>query len=210
MKPSFCVKVLITIFFAGSILLQGCAGAPDEETASTIYSKAKELYGQKKTLEALREIDKLADFKDTQVFKKAKAALLREGITIGSGLESWSVKKMVDIQNYLIDSGREKHPYGRTLIKVAQKDGWGNNFQVEYTDGTSKDKILFFVRSAGPDGSLKTSDDLLVYHRNSGNRKANSPRPRSNKKESRTVGQERQPASSGDSSVDLKDILSSK
>jgi molybdopterin-binding protein len=50
-------------------------------------------------LAALAEFDKLMDFKESELFAKAKELLAKEGYSIGASLESWTSKRLIEIQN---------------------------------------------------------------------------------------------------------------
>jgi len=142
--------------------LQGCGKSSTEDAALAIYKKAKSLQHEGRVLDALREFDRLIDFKDTKVFTEADAALSKEGISIGSALESWTLKRMFEVKNRIIRQGRERHPDGNVTVPYTMNDAWGKPLMIEYSQGP---KYSFVVISSGKDTKLYTDDDLKLYRR---------------------------------------------
>ena len=143
------------------VFLIGCSGAANEKKAQEIFQHAQSLERQGRIIEALQEYDRLIDFKKTKAFETAQARLLNDGISIGKGIHSWSIKKMFAVKNQLIQKGAVRHPDGNVVVPISTKDGWGSYLRVEYSTGP---KFIFGVVSAGPDGKMGTDDDLRLYH----------------------------------------------
>jgi len=89
MQTPIYIRALLLLL----VILVGCNEAKKEEKAQAIYQNAQKLENQGLMVEALEEYDRLVDFKETKTFKKAKARLLDDGIAIGKGVESLSIKK---------------------------------------------------------------------------------------------------------------------
>ena len=163
---------LLTVSFLSCVILCGCgdSGPTDEEKALAIYRKARELRRKGLTLEALQEYDRLADFKETRAFQEASSALLREGVTVGAALQSWTLKRMFDVKNGLVREGRERHADGELTVFSSQNDAWGTPILIQYSNGP---KYVYRIGSAGPDKEFNTEDDLRLYEQPAvGRRKA--------------------------------------
>jgi hypothetical protein len=163
---------LLAVSFLSCVILCGCGdgGPTDEEKALAIYRKARELRREGLTLEALREYDRLAAFKETRAFQEASSALLKEGITVGAALESWTLKRMFDIKNRLVREGREWHPDGELTVFASQNDAWGTPILIQYSNGP---KYSYRIVSAASDEEYHTDDDLRLYeYTKAGGRKA--------------------------------------
>lgn len=195
MHTPIYIRVVVLL----SALLIGCNQAKMEEKAQAIYHNAKKLEGQGLKVEALKEYDRLVEFKDTKTFATAKAQLLDEGITIGKGAESWSIKKMFKVKNQVIQRGQQRHPDGNITVPISTKDAWGSELRVLYSTGP---KYIFGVLSLGPDKKINTDDDLRVYHNDSslGKDVLQAAGNASNKK-SRQIAE---------SSVELNDLIKGK
>lgn len=182
------------------VLLIGCSGAANEEKAQAIFQHAQSLEKQGRIIEALQAYDRLIDYKKTKIFKTAEAYLLKDGITIGKGIHSWSIKKMFAVKNQLIRKGAERHPDGDVVVPLSIKDGWGSYLRVEYSTGP---KFIFGVLSGGPDGKLGTGDDLRLYHQKDAQSTApaSARSPRSGTKKSSHLAE---------SSVEIEDLLQGK
>ena len=142
-------------------LFIGCTGTANEEKAEAIFQQAQSLEKQGRIIEALQEYDRLVDYKDTKAFETAKAHLVNDGISIGKGIHSWSIKKMFTVKNRMLQKGDLSHPDGNVVVPLSTRDGWGSYMRVEYSTGP---KFYFSVISLGPDKKLDTNDDLRVYH----------------------------------------------
>jgi hypothetical protein len=157
---------LLLWFFllAASLIPPGCGGTDSdpEEQAKAIYAQAKTLETQGNILGALKEYDRLAAYPETQTFAAARDELLKQGYSLGAGLESWTAKLLVEIENELVRRGKELNPQDGLVIHLPKTDAWGQYLWVEYSTGP---KFLFRIMSAGPDGQPDTGDELALYHK---------------------------------------------
>ena len=182
------------------LILGGCKNASNEKKAQAIYDNALKLNQQQRTVEALREYDRLKEYKKTTVFKKAKAELQKDGISIGSSLESWTIQQMYKVRNKLIRQSRFRHPDGDVVVPLMTKDAWGNYIRVQYSSGS---KYAFAVLSAGLDKKLNTDDDLRLMHEHEKTRKRSST--------SQSAGSGNRGSSNpAEATVDLKDLMGKK
>jgi hypothetical protein len=152
-----------SIFFALLIVTfiwWGCSGTSDEEKARAICQNAQRLREQNLLHEALQEYNRLKNYTDTKAYKQAQAALMKEGLSIGASIESWTIQQMYKIKDKLLREGQDSHPKGEVMVSLTVKDGWGTFFRVQYS---TNPKYAFYVLSAGPDKTIKTSDDLRLY-----------------------------------------------
>ena len=161
-KSCHYILFLLTVSFVSCVILGGCGdgGPTDEEKALAICRKARELRRKGLTLEAFREYDRLAAFKETRAFQEASSALLKEGVTVGAALESWTLKRMFDIKNGLVREGRERHPDGELTVFSSQNDAWGTPILIQYSNGP---KYSYRILSAASDKEYHTDDDLRLY-----------------------------------------------
>ena len=145
------------------LILPGCGGGNDpEDQAKAIYSQAKALETQGDMLGALKEYDRLVDFPQTLTFATARDELLKQGYSLGAGMESWTSQLIVDMENELVSKGKEFDPQDGLVVRLPKTDAWGQYLWVEYSAGP---KFVFRVMSAGPDGLPDTDDDLGIYHK---------------------------------------------
>jgi hypothetical protein len=144
-----------------------CSGTVHEEEANAIYEKARELSQQGRMIEAFQEYDRLLEYKKTRSFQKAKAELLKEGVSIGKAVHSYSIQRMFKIKNKLIRERQHRHPDGNVIMPVSTKDGWGSYLRIQYSTGP---KFMFAVVSPGPDKNMGTEDDLRLYHQSGARR----------------------------------------
>ena len=134
--------IYIRAFLLLLVVLVGCNEAKKEEKAQAIYQNAQKLENEGLMVEALEEYDRLVDFKETKTFEKAKARLLDDGIAIGKGVESLSIKKMFKVKNQVIKRGQERHPDGNVIVPISAKDAWGSELRIQYSTGP---KFIFGV-----------------------------------------------------------------
>ena len=139
----------------------GCGGPPSPESqAKEIYEKARELEEKGVFPDAYLEYDRLADFSTTKTYKKAEAELAEKLLTPGYAAASWTVKRMFELKNDLLDQHRETHPEGDKTLILSLKDAWGSPLRLVYE--TDK-KFTFVIISLGQDKLLQTEDDLHLY-----------------------------------------------
>jgi len=194
MQTPIYIRALLLLL----VILVGCNEAKKEEKAQAIYQNAQKLENQGLMVEALEEYDRLVDFKETKTFKKAKARLLDDGIAIGKGVESLSIKKMFKVKNQLIKRGQERHPDGNVIVPISAKDAWGSELRIQYSTGP---KFIFGVLSLGPDKKMHTDDDLRLYH---------NPGSRGQTPQQAGTASKKKPRQLAESSVELNDLLKGK
>jgi hypothetical protein len=192
-KPIYIRSLLLLL-----VVLVGCNEAKKEEKAQTIYQNAQKLETQGLMVQALEEYDRLVDFKETKTFKKANAQLLEDGITIGKGVESLSIKKMFKVKNQLLQRGQNRHPDGNIIVPISTKDAWGTELRVQYSTGP---KYIFGILSLGADKKMNTDDDLRLYHNPSSQGQTPSQAGTASKKKPRRLAE---------SSVEIGDLLKAK
>ncbi len=170
--------------------------------AERLWAKAAKLLNQGRELEACKVVAKMAPYSETAVYAKASRILLKRGISIETPLTSWTVKQMLKLQN------RIEHDLRATgdmpLIGPAPdfQDAWGRPIRVEMVE---KPGVLYFIRSAGPDGRLYTADDAVVVGKDRYNikrKKQSATRRSSWGKGDRTVPPPQNAGPSGEPGVD--------
>ncbi|MBU2552440.1 MAG: hypothetical protein KKB20_28765 [Proteobacteria bacterium] len=155
--PGVILVAVVVCLFIGA----ACGESSEEKAAREIYTRALDLGQKGQVLAALGEWDKLAEYPKTEAYRQAGEALKKEGYTIGSALKSWTLKEIFATKNDLIGQGRDWHPDGDITISLRKQDAWGSPLWVTYSTG---EKFSFAVTSPGPDKTLKTEDDLIVYN----------------------------------------------
>jgi len=165
------------LLLAGVLFFAAC-GPSKEQQAQAILDKARELERLDRMPAAMREYDRLVEFKGTEIYQETEAALLKRGISIGSAETSWTIKEMYRIKNQIIREQRQEHPHGEITVPLEVKDTWGMPYFLHYSRG---DKYYFLIKSAGPDKVFATDDDLKVIHQvGPGERRQRSgPKPQS-------------------------------
>ena len=163
-KGNRCFRLgfVLPCLFATFLLGCGEKEPTDEEKAQVIYEQAQDYMQQGLELEALREYDKLVEYKDTDVFKKAKAELFEDGIGIGSSLESWTLKRMFALKTEVVEKLKALRPNEDLPRTSHVRDAWGAPILIKYSDSA---KYFILIRSAGPDKKFKSDDDLIVHQR---------------------------------------------
>lgn len=170
------VLTLLAVLSA-SVLWCGCGQketAPPEDPAAEIYQKAEALHQEGKILEALKEYDKLAEYENSEYYQKAYDKLLKQGISVGGALESWTVKKMYDIRKNLAKKEQTMRPGEDMEYKLAEQDAWGRHFRVRHS---IRPTWAFAVFSSGPDQEHGTGDDLILTYQRKWDRKKNDFAP---------------------------------
>jgi hypothetical protein len=163
--PRNCLAPVRLLLFALVFLTVACGsegGSGREESARAIFERAQALHEDGQQIEALKEFDRLAEFPETGAYLEAKQALLAQGVSIGSGLESWTIQRMFDVKNDLIRKGRDRHPDGDVTLPLPEKDAWGNAIWVRYSNDPN---YTFLLVSNGKDGQIQTEDDLVLTNR---------------------------------------------
>jgi hypothetical protein len=164
MKASFFQRLFYGCFVATCLVVAaGCSGTSNQDNqAQAIYDRANKLRSQGKIVAALKEFYQLVEYSHTDVFQKAEASLLKEGISINDPLNSWTLKKMITVQNSLVKKGKQRHPDGDITVPYPVTDAWGRSIVIKYSTG---EKYTFAVCSAGEDKKFGNDDDLMVFNR---------------------------------------------
>lgn len=142
------------------LMIMACAEKQSSEVA--IYEQAKSLEADGKILEALAVYETLAPYEGTDVYKKAETELLAKGISIKSARSSWTIQKMIGMENVIFTQYKSDGSFPDSLALGDLTDAWGQKMLVEYQPSEAH---LFKIRSKGPDGIQKTQDDLLLSYR---------------------------------------------
>ena len=173
-----------------------------EEKAQAIYDNAMNLRQQGRVMDALKEFDRLIEYKETSVYAKANDMLLKEGISIGASFDSWTIKQLENIQRKINRKGMDSHPDGNVIVPISTKDAWGTNIRIRYSTDS---KFTYFVMSAGADQKFDTNDDLQLYQRRKKPVSALAP---SSPKQTNAVPSSK--SKTGESQVNLNDLVKGK
>ncbi|MCA1906647.1 MAG: hypothetical protein LDL11_08685 [Desulfarculus sp.] len=112
-----------------------------------------------RTLEACRLAVKMQPFKGRPEYDRARELLLQYGISLASPLESFSIQRMIALQNLLEAQRRQTKALPRTGPYPDHPDAWDVPLRVELI---TRRAFVYLVRSAGPDRKFLTADDLAV------------------------------------------------
>lgn len=132
------------------------AGPGPEEGLAQEISRA---LTQGRELEACELALKMQRFKGTPGYDRAKTELLARGISLEAPLDSFTIKRMIDLQNKL------EAERGRTGVlpdvgpRSDSPDAWGNPLRVEII---TRKTFVYMIRSSGPDQRFMTDDDLAI------------------------------------------------
>lgn len=133
----------------------GWAAGPEEKLEQEI---ARALT-QGREMEACQLALKMKTFKGTPGYDRAKAQLLAKGISLEAPLESFTVKRMIDLQNKLEAERARQGVLPEVGPRGEDPDAWGNPLRVELITRRS---FAYMIRSAGPDQRFMTDDDLAI------------------------------------------------
>jgi len=128
-----------------------------------IYSQAKTLEKQGKIREALLIYDKLKEYDESETYIKAKNELLAKGYSLGSSLDSWTIKELVKIENLLLAYNKKYNCLPSADSLETYYDGWYNEIEIILLPNN---KHLFKLLSNGADSLKGTDDDILLAYRN--------------------------------------------
>ena len=160
----------IAVILACAMPLAGCAeekknGLATEMAARKLAAQASTLEQSGKHEEAADIYTKLAaEYAETKFYKEElEPEMARKGITMEETLVSKTIHTLYEFQNSLVNYKNAKGFYPDGAAMKVPKDVWGNLLIYKKADKEGA-KYEFFVISKGPDGKLKTDDDLyLVY-----------------------------------------------
>ncbi len=151
----------LSIFFLGIWLaVAGCSERIDP--AQNVYDQAKKLENEGKFLAAYLFYDSLAFFPKSKIYAQAKAELEQRGLSIGACLSSWTVKEMVACENKCKQYYERHHQAAPEGYFGPYYDGWGHEIQIDWFP---EEKIVFIIKSAGPDEKTDTADDIFLGYR---------------------------------------------
>lgn len=114
---------------------------------------------QGRELEACQLALKMQAFKGAPGYDRAKAQLLARGISLEAPLESYTVKRMIDLQNKLEAERARRGTLPDVGPREDSPDAWGNPLRVEMI---TRRTFAYMIRSAGPDQRFLTDDDLAI------------------------------------------------
>ena len=179
--------ILLVTALSLSLGVVGPAGA--ELTPEALAKNIEKMLSKGQELDACWMAKRMAPFGDSEAYKALGEVMREHGLSIQSPLESYTLKKMVELQNLLENQRRtgQREPEPATYAKYP--DGWGNPLRVELiTHGA----YVYLVRSAGPDQRFFTDDDMVVGTRKTTADKMAMPDMRKEEKagvpEARNVG----------------------
>lgn len=135
----------------------------DQEAVDKIMEQVKFFISDDNELEACRLVMKLDKYKETEAYEGAKADLLRYGISIEAPLDSYTVKRMVKLQNKLEKNRAATGMRPKLGLRNDYKDAWGTPVRVEFV---TSEGYHYIIRSAGSDKRFFTSDDPVLGTRN--------------------------------------------
>ena len=143
----------------------GCGAKTPEEMeaeATALYEEGDRLWTIGKEMEAFPFYDKIAnEYPETEVAKKLKIEMKAKGLGFGSAGSSWTIVKMYEIENTLVQIFKETGEFPETL--ETGLDAWGQKITFKLFL-TSKVDFDFMVISAGPDAKMDTGDDIRLVH----------------------------------------------
>jgi hypothetical protein len=124
-----------------------------------IFSRIKGYIDAGKELNACRLAEDLAPYKETPTYAEAEQYLLSHGISIDDPLGSYTVKKVIQLQNDTEAQRMSTKGLPTPGPRANHKDAWGRPIRIELV---SRGGFIYLVRSAGPDGKYMNDDDYVV------------------------------------------------
>ena len=118
---------------------------------------------QGKEIETLKTYDSLMVYENSKEFEIAKSELLERGISIGASLDSWTVQKMIKLENRLISYHKQTGNYPLRCDIEIPYDAWDNPMHLTFWP---KDNVHFKIHSFGSDGFNNTADDIILAYCN--------------------------------------------
>ncbi|MDH5541457.1 MAG: hypothetical protein OEY64_00695 [Nitrospinota bacterium] len=163
------------IIFAAliAISLAGCSSEekaekktslPEELAARKLYEKAASLEKNGNQEEANAIYLELTEkYSKTKTFENLRNILEQKGVSIEDPLVSKTAKRMFALQNIVVRYKERNGVYPKVSALKTENDMWGSPLVLEI-GANKKVDWEFVIISMGPDGRLKTKDDLyLVY-----------------------------------------------
>ncbi|MFH1058654.1 MAG: hypothetical protein V1797_08255, partial [Pseudomonadota bacterium] len=132
------------------------AAAGPEEGLEQEISRA---LTQGRDLEACQLALKMQPYKGTPGYDRAKATLLARGISLEAPLDSYTIKRMIELQNKLEAERSQRGALPDVGPRADHPDAWGNPLRVEII---TRRTFVYMIRSSGPDQRFMTDDDLAI------------------------------------------------
>lgn len=155
---------IIALFLMLSMVF-ACQGKTPEELeseAEALYEEANQLWTVGKEFEAFPLYDKIAnEYPETLVAENLEKELALKNIAFGSAAASWTIKKLYETENTLVEVFRETGHFPEAYDSGL--DAWGQPIKYKVFE-TGKVDFDFMVVSAGPDGKFETGDDQRLVH----------------------------------------------
>ncbi|MFZ5587674.1 MAG: hypothetical protein ACOZHQ_17275 [Thermodesulfobacteriota bacterium] len=114
---------------------------------------------QGRELEACQLALKMQAFKGAPGYDRAKAQLLARGISLEAPLESYTIRRMIDLQNKLEAERAQRGLPPEVGPREDSPDAWDTPLRVEMI---TRRTFAYMIRSAGPDRRFMTDDDLAI------------------------------------------------
>lgn len=155
------LKSLMAALFLGIILLAVPAGASAEDPGNILRNLERALAAGEE-LRACRLAVQLKAYPESPAYAKAGNILLARGISITAPLKSYTIKRILDLQNATERIRARTGNLPDAGLRDAYEDAWGTPLRVEMI---SNKAFAYLVRSAGPDRRFLTGDDLAIGQR---------------------------------------------
>lgn len=157
-------KIVPILLMIALISLAAPATAAKKGVDKQLHYQIKVALRQNDLLKAAHLAVQMKDFSDppSPYYLKAKDLLLKEGISIGDPLMSYTAIQLVKVQSKI--ELEMKHTGDISSIGQWSKysDAWGTPLRSELVE---KPGFIYLVRSAGPDRKFLTEDDPIVTGR---------------------------------------------
>ncbi len=155
--------ILAVLFFLNFSI--GCSSKTPEELeaeATVLYEEGDRLWTIGKEMEAFPFYDKIAnEYPETEVAKALQIEMKAKGLGFGSAGSSWTIIKLYEIENTLVEIFQETGEFPETM--ETGLDAWGQKITYKVFL-TSKVDFDFMVISGGPDAKMDTGDDIRLVH----------------------------------------------
>jgi hypothetical protein len=156
MKNNFVALVLMAVLGL-TAMMPATVQAQGPEVK--IWKRVQLLLKRGQLLTACQMVEKLRPYKDTPTYDEAEIVLKKRGISIGDPLGSYTLMRIVALQNKLEDdrarTGRVPSPGPRSKYE----DGWLKPIRVEII---TRKGFAYMLRAAGKDGKWMTNDDYVI------------------------------------------------
>lgn len=147
------------VLLAAALLFLTPAAWAEEAPGAFLLKKVQTQLKAGHELKACKLALGFKDYEESPVYPKAKALLLERGISIDDPLSSYTVKRIIVLQNKLEAQRARSGALPRTGYRQKYLDGWGTPLRVELV---TRKGFAYLIRSAGPDRKFMTPDDPVV------------------------------------------------